>query len=124
MRLRAEIASLDNEIRSTEQESTATIWSYLYLFLPRRAVESEEQRQEQDPTYRGKIMTRYIKDMEKIQEIVEVKTCQTITSSYRQHVFSIESEIRRREEKELKKYRKLVKLMAEQRESEREARPH
>jgi chromosome segregation ATPase len=99
MRLSKEIVTLDNEIRSMEQEeaSEATTWSLPFSFFPRRAFRIEEQRKEKGPSYHAKIDTRQFKEKEKKEKVKHIKTCQMFASSFRQYIVSIELEIQRKE---------------------------
>lgn len=116
MKLRTEIASLDNEIRSMEHDKLAgqSIWNYVASFLPGRVSRLEQQRQEQDRSYRGKIATRRIRETEKSRKLTAIQSYETIIVTYRRQALSIESEIRKKNEKDLRDYRELAKQMAGQ----------
>ncbi|KAF4765475.1 hypothetical protein HAV15_003304 [Penicillium sp. str.  len=92
MKLRTEIASLDNEIRSMEHDKLAgqSIWNYVASFLPGRVSRLEQQRQEQDRSYRGKIATRRIRETEKSRKLTAIQSYETIIVTYRRQALSIE----------------------------------
>lgn len=123
MRLHAEIASLENEVRSMEQDKASgqTIWNYFASFLPGGEARLKQQRQERDCLYRGKLATRRIKETEKTRRLAKIQAYETLVESYRRQAFSIESEIREKREKDLKDYQEFAKKMADQMKSEHRA---
>lgn len=114
MKLHTEIASLDNEIRSMEKAKLAgqSIWSYFASFLPGGVSRLEQQRQEQDRAYRGKIATRRIREIEKSRKLATIQSSETMLVSYRRQVFSLEREISDKKQKDLRDHHELAKRMA------------
>lgn len=116
MKLHTEIDSLDNEIWSMEQDKSAgqSIWDYFASFLPGGVSRLEQQRQEQDRSYRGKIATRRIRETEKGRKLATIQSYETNIVLYHRQALWVESEIRKKKEKDLRDYQELAKRMAGQ----------
>lgn len=116
MKLHTDIASLDNEIWSMEQDKSAgqSIWNYFASFLPGGVSRLEQKRQEQDQSYREKIATRRIREAEKCRILSTIQVYETIIGSYNGQALAIKSQIRKRQEKELRDFHELAKQMAAQ----------
>lgn len=120
MRLDTEIAGLEDHLRSMEKDKAPgqKVWGYVTSFFPGGVSRLEEQRLEWDRQYRDKIAVLRIRETEKTRRLVETQACKALVESYYRQVSAIESEITRKEEKELKAFHELTKMMADRMKSE------
>ncbi|OOQ84278.1 hypothetical protein PEBR_33990 [Penicillium brasilianum] len=101
LRLCTDIARLNNEIHLMEQEKAYTgqvMWNYLISFLPGRVTRLEQQKQDQDRSYRERLAARRIKDAEQSTLHAEIQALGRLVDSHVGQAFKIELEIRRRKE--------------------------
>lgn len=129
MKLHTEIARLNNEVRTMEQEKASTgqvMWDYMTSFLPGGVARIEQQKQEQDRLYRERLAARRIKEAEEPSRLAEIQSCQILLNLHYRETSKIESEIRTRKEEAMRifqetqetYFRELAKRMSEM--SERE----
>ncbi|KAJ5360910.1 hypothetical protein N7517_010101 [Penicillium concentricum] len=113
MKLRAEITSLENDARSMEQDKASgqTIWGYLTSFLPGGESRLEQEREERDRIYRGKLATRRIKETEKSRRLEKIQAYEVFARAYRQQAISIEKKITEKREKDRRDYEELNPLI-------------